>query len=82
MVKIRLQRVGAKKQPKYRIVVSDEQTKRGGKVIEILGHYNPMTKESDISLDQGRFDHWVGVGAQPTHAVSSIAKTFAKQLAS
>ncbi len=79
MVKVRLQRVGTRKQPKYRIVVSDEQTKRSGKVIEILGHYNPMLKEPDISLEKGRFDYWISKGAQPTQAVSSLVKSYVRK---
>ena len=78
MVKIRLLRIGAKKKPKYRIVVSDEQSKRDGKFIEILGRYNPTTDPSEIDIDTEKYAHWLSVGAQPTKAVFDIVKRYEK----
>jgi len=74
MVKIRLTRVGTRKQPKYRIVVTDESEKRNGRFIEIVGHYNPMQEPAEILLKKDRFDYWVSVGAQPTKVVEEIAR--------
>ena len=76
MVKLRLLRIGAKKQPKFRIVVADEQKKRDGRFIEIVGHYDPNTDPATIQLDKGRYSHWLSVGAQPTKSVADIAKKY------
>lgn len=72
MVKIRLTRVGSKKQPSYRIVVMDSRTARDGKYIEILGYYNPRTQPSTEVVDEERALYWLSVGAQTTEAVDSI----------
>lgn len=64
MLKIRLMRIGAKKQPFYRVVVVDERAKRTGACIELLGTYNPLTEPKEIKLKQDRIDHWVKQGAQ------------------
>lgn len=69
MVKIRLRRVGAKKQPHYRVVVADSRSPRDGKFIETIGHYNPRTEPPTIEIDTERALHWLSVGAQPTEAV-------------
>lgn len=74
MIKIRLARVGTKNQPKYRIVAIDEQIKRNGKFLEILGSYNPTVKPAEVKLNQERIDYWVGVGAQTTPAVEKLTK--------
>ncbi len=66
MIKIRLMRIGAKKRPFYRVVVVDEQAKRTGGYIELLGTYNPLTNPKDIKLKQDRIDHWIKQGAQPS----------------
>ncbi len=65
-VKIRLRRVGAKKQPAYRIVVADSRAPRDGRFIEILGHYNPLSEPSTVVIDAERALHWLRAGAQPT----------------
>lgn len=78
MVKIRLQRVGVKNQPKYRIVACESQVKRGGKTLEIIGHYNPTIEPSDIDVKKDRYEHWVKVGAQSTKAVSDLVKRYEK----
>ncbi|MEO0139212.1 MAG: 30S ribosomal protein S16 [candidate division WOR-3 bacterium] len=80
MVKIRLQRVGKKNDPRYRIIVADSRTKRDGKVIEILGHLNPKD-DNDWSLNYDRYKYWISVGAQPTERVLSIVRRFEKQQA-
>ncbi len=69
MVKIRLRRVGAKKQPHYRIVVADSKAPRDGKFIETIGHYNPRTEPVTLEVDTERALYWLGVGAQPSEAV-------------
>jgi small subunit ribosomal protein S16 len=74
MLKIRLSRVGAKKKPKYRIVVADEQTKRDGKFLEIIGHYDPLPEQPQIKMLKERYAHWLSVGAQPTKSVADLYK--------
>jgi small subunit ribosomal protein S16 len=69
MVKIRLRRTGAKKQPSYRVVVADERSPRDGKFIEIIGHYNPRTEPSTVEINAERALYWLSVGAQPSEAV-------------
>ena len=76
MVKIRLQRVGAKKAPFYHIVVADSRVARDGKIIEQIGTYDPMTNPSTIVLDKEKADKWIKNGAKPTDTVKAlIAKT-------
>lgn len=72
MVKIRLSRIGAKGQPYYRVVVVDERKKRDGKVLEIIGRYNPRTEPSSFEIDQVRLKYWRGVGAQLTEPVQVL----------
>jgi small subunit ribosomal protein S16 len=69
MVKIRLRRVGAKKQPHYRVVVADSQSPRDGKFLETIGHYNPRTEPPTMEIDAERALYWLSVGAQPSEAV-------------
>ena len=69
MVKIRLRRVGAKKQPSYRIVVADSRAPRDGRFIEVIGFYNPRTEPETVKIQEDRALHWLNVGAQPTEAV-------------
>lgn len=69
MVKIRLRRVGAKKQPHYRVVVQDSRAPRDGKFIEIIGSYNPRTEPPTMELDAERALYWLSMGAQPSEAV-------------
>ena len=70
MLKIRLKRLGAKKAPTYRIIVINSTTKREGKPIQELGHYNPKTKE--MKLDIVSANEWVKKGAQPTDTVKTL----------
>lgn len=72
MVKIRLQRVGAKKAPFYHIVVADSRRARDGKIIEQIGTYNPMTEPSTIVLDKEKVETWIKNGAKPTDTVKAL----------
>ncbi|MBN1179702.1 MAG: 30S ribosomal protein S16, partial [Anaerolineae bacterium] len=74
MVKIRLRRVGAKKQPSYRIVVADSQAPRDGRFIESIGFYNPRTEPATVEYDEGRALYWLSVGAQPTDSIIRMFK--------
>jgi small subunit ribosomal protein S16 len=72
--KIRLKRLGKKKQPFYRVVVADSRVQRDGKVIEEIGKYHPTESPSYISIVSERAQYWLGVGAQPTEAVLALLK--------
>ena len=73
-VKLRLTRVGSKKNPVYRIVAADSRSPRDGKFIEIVGRYNPQTDPSTIELDEEKVLDWIGKGAQPTNSVQRLLK--------
>ena len=73
-VRIRLTRVGSKKNPIYRVVVADSRSPRDGRFIEIVGRYNPQTDPSTIELDQAKIEDWIGKGAQPSDAVTKLIK--------
>ena len=72
MVKIRLRRMGAKKQPTYRFVVSDARAPRDGRFIEILGHYNPRTQPKTVVVDEEKAKQWLSKGAQPSTTVRRL----------
>lgn len=72
MVRIRLRRIGAKKQPSYRVVAADKESPRDGRFLEVLGFYNPRTEPSTIEFTEDRVYHWLSVGAQPSDSVSSL----------
>ena len=72
--RIRLARVGSKKNPIYRVVVADSRSPRDGRFIEIVGRYNPQTDPSTIDLDSGRIEEWIGKGAQPSQTVKRLMK--------
>ncbi|MDO4548024.1 MAG: 30S ribosomal protein S16 [Clostridia bacterium] len=74
MVKIRLKRMGMKKEPFYRIVVTDSRNPRDGRFIEELGYYNPVSDPVQLKVDQERAKYWLGVGAQPTDTVRALLK--------
>ncbi len=74
MVKIRLRRVGAKKQPSYRVVVTDSRAPRDGRFIEVIGFYNPRTEPETVEIKEERALHWLSVGAQPSDAVARLLK--------
>jgi small subunit ribosomal protein S16 len=72
--KIRLARVGSKKNPIYRVVVADSRSPRDGKFIEIVGRYNPQTQPSTIEMDEAKVKDWIAKGAQPTDSVKRLMK--------
>jgi small subunit ribosomal protein S16 len=72
--RIRLKRMGAKKQAFYRVVVCDKRSPRNGRFIEILGYYNPLTDPAEINIDEERLNHWLATGASPSDSVVSLLK--------
>src|SRR6476620_9354243 len=76
MLKIRLRRMGAIRQPHYRIVVADARAPRDGAFIEILGHYNPRTEPATIQVNVAKYEEWKHKGAQPTDAVARMVRQF------
>ena len=73
-VKLRLTRVGSKKNPVYRIVAADSRSPRDGKFLEIVGRYNPQTDPSTIELDEEKVRDWLSKGARPTNTVKRLLK--------
>ncbi len=73
-VKIRLKRMGMKKHPFYRVVVSDVRTPRDGRFIEEIGYYDPMKQPADIKIDNEKAIQWMKNGAQPTETVRILLK--------
>jgi len=73
-VKLRLARVGSKKNPVYRVVAADSRSPRDGRFLEIVGRYNPQTEPSTIELDEAKIAEWLGKGALPTEAVGRLLK--------
>jgi small subunit ribosomal protein S16 len=74
-VRLRLTRVGGRKDPVWRVVVADQRSKRDGRVIETIGHYNPQTNPSTISLDEERAREWLARGAKPSETVRKLLRT-------
>ena len=74
-VKLRLTRIGSKKNPVYRIVAADSRSPRDGKFLEIVGRYNPQTDPSTIELDADKIRDWISKGAQPSDSVRQLLKT-------
>jgi small subunit ribosomal protein S16 len=72
--RIRLARVGSKKNPIYRVVVADARSPRDGRFIEIVGRYNPQTDPSTIDLDGDKIQDWISKGAQPSNRVKRLMK--------
>lgn len=72
MVKIRLRRMGAKKQPTYRLVVADDRSPRDGRFIDIVGHYNPRTEPKTLEVNADKVKEWLAKGAQPTETVRRL----------
>lgn len=79
MLRIRLSRHGAKKDPHYRVVVAEQASPRSGKFVEIVGYYNPAMKPVRLKLDLERVDHWIQKGAQPSDTVSTLIYRVRKQ---
>ncbi len=75
MLRIRLRRVGAKKQPSYRVVVADSAAARDGSFVEHIGHYNPRTEPETVSIDEERALHWLRNGARPSEAVERLLRS-------
>ena len=73
-VRMRLTRVGSKKNPIYRVVVADSRSPRDGKFIDIVGRYNPQPDPSVIEFDEAKVKDWLGKGAQPSEAVAKLIK--------
>ena len=73
-VRLRLTRVGGKKDPIWRIVVADQRSPRDGRVIETIGHYNAQTEPSTIRVDEDRARHWLDRGAQPSDQVRKLLR--------
>ena len=74
MVKIRLKRMGMKKKPFYRLVVTDSRNPRDGRFIEEIGYYNPMTEPATLKFNDERAKYWVATGAQPTDTTRALLK--------
>ncbi len=74
-VRIRLTRIGGRKDPVWRVVVADQRSPRDGRVIEIVGHYNAQTNPSTIKVDEDKIREWLSRGAQPTDTVRKLLKT-------
>ena len=73
-VRMRLTRVGGKKDPIWRVVIADQRAPRDGRIIENVGQYNPQTHPSTIKLDEERVRHWLDRGAQPSDQVRKLLK--------
>ena len=74
MVKIRLKRMGMKKMPFYRLVVTDSRNARDGRFIEEIGYYNPLSEPVELNINSDRAKYWLGNGAQPTDTVRGLLK--------
>jgi small subunit ribosomal protein S16 len=74
-VRLRLTRVGARKNPIWRVVVADQRSPRDGRVIETIGHYNAQTNPSTIAIDAERARNWLARGAQPSETVRKLLRT-------
>ena len=70
--------MGNKKNPIWRVVVSDQRSPRDGRFIETIGHYNPQTEPSTIVVDEERYQHWVSRGAQPSGTVKSLMRALSR----
>ncbi|MCL4533966.1 MAG: 30S ribosomal protein S16 [Bacteroidetes bacterium] len=73
-LKIRLRRMGATKQPSYRVVVAEARSPRDGRFVETLGHYNPLTESATIKIDRERLQFWLTKGARPTETVTKLLR--------
>lgn len=73
-VRLRLTRVGARKNPVWRVVVADQRSPRDGRVIETIGHYNAQTDPSTIVIDEERAKSWLARGAQPSNTVRKLLR--------
>ena len=71
---MKLTRLGSKKHPFYRIVAANDETRRDGRPLESLGHYNPMVDPAEVKLDMDKVNAWLARGAEPTDTVRSLIK--------
>jgi small subunit ribosomal protein S16 len=74
-VVIRLMRAGAKKRPFYRVVAADSRRQRDGRFLEILGHYNPLTKPYELVVHKDKVENWISKGAQPSEQAASLLRS-------
>lgn len=75
MLKIRLSRTGKKTQPSFRIIVQEHSAAvKGGKIVELIGHYHPVTPNKDVVVEKERVEYWISKGAQPSDTVASLLK--------
>ena len=74
MLRIRLRRTGAKKQPSYRVVVADKRSARDGSFVDHLGHYNPIPDPPEVVIDEEKMLKWLRVGAQPSDTVAHLLR--------
>jgi len=74
VLRIRLRRVGSKKQPLYRMVIAENEWPRDGRFLEIVGRYNPRTNPETVEVEEARVYHWLKNGAQPTDSVAQLLK--------
>ncbi|MGZ4202964.1 MAG: 30S ribosomal protein S16 [Thermoleophilaceae bacterium] len=81
-VRVRLTRVGSRKNPIWRVVVADQRSPRDGRVIETIGRYNPQVNPSDIRIDEERLNHWLARGAQPTNTVKKLIRAVERSASS
>ncbi len=72
MLAIRMRRAGAKNRPFYRVVVTEHQSAREGRFVEVLGHYNPRTQPERLEIDRDRLAHWLKAGARPSDTVRTL----------
>ena len=79
MVVLRLRREGNKNRPFYRIVAADQRFPRDGRFLEIIGHYDPLKKDDNVTVNLDRAKHWISVGAQPSETVRSLIKKVEKK---
>ena len=73
-LRIRLTRMGSKKRPFYRVIAVNSETRRDGRALDFLGHYNPMVEPNDIQIDNEKVKMWMDKGAKPTETVISLLK--------
>jgi len=74
-VKLRLARMGSKKRPFYRVVATNSGSRRDGRPLEFLGHYNPMTNPATVKIDQEKVKKWLDMGAEPSDTVRNLLKS-------
>jgi len=78
LLAIRLTRHGAKKKPFYRVIVAEKESKRDGRFVEIVGHYNPCREPIELKLNHERIDYWIARGAQPSETVAGLIRKSVK----